>query len=175
MSDTTLSHKTDPSSQTVTQTRKGLLTPRQRRVWGEYLTGYIMVFPAIFLIFFFGIFPVGFALYVSVHKWRLVRTDFRGLGNYLAALDTLVYTLLFLMGIGCLYAAFVLIRRARQNALEEAERPWLLALPSLIYAATIVAFFRWVYLLLPEILDIADKIRGLEKTRELLKWQLNIC
>ncbi len=131
------------------------------------MTAYIMIFPAIILIFFFGIFPVGFALYVSVHKWRLVRTDFRGLDNYLAALDTLVYTLLFLMAVGCLYTAFVLVRRARRIAMEEGERPWLLALPSLVYAIVIFSFVRWVFLLLPELLDIADKIRGLERTREL--------
>jgi len=167
MSDTALSHKSEPSSQTLTQTRNGLFTPRQRRVWGEYLTAYVMIFPAMILIFFFGIFPVAFALYVSLYKWRLVRTDFRGIGNYLAALDTLVYTLLFLMSIGCLYAAYIFIRRVWRKAAEMEERPWLLAIPAAIYAATIVAFVRWIYLLLPEVLDIADKIRGLEKTREL--------
>ncbi|HKI53936.1 MAG TPA: hypothetical protein VJ987_07405, partial [Anaerolineales bacterium] len=60
----------------------GWLTPRRLRAWREYLTGYLMVAPATFLIFMFGIFPVGFALFVSVHKWRLKRGDIIGLTNY---------------------------------------------------------------------------------------------
>lgn len=144
-----------------------MLTPRQRRVWGEYLTGYVMIAPAVGLIFLFGIFPVAFALYVSVHKWRLVRSDFRGVRNYYEALDKFIYTILFLMAIGCLVGAFIYLRRLYRQAKESESRPWLLAIPSLVYATTIAFGFRWVYLLLPQVLDIADKIRGLERTREL--------
>lgn len=126
-----------------------------------------MIAPAVTLIFLFGIFPVAFALYVSVHKWRLVRSDFRGLRNYVEALDTFIYTVIFLMAIGCLVAAFFYLRRLHRQAKENGSQSWLLAIPSLAYAATIALGLRWLYLLLPEILAIADKIRGLEKTREL--------
>ncbi|MGD8807301.1 MAG: hypothetical protein PVH65_15705, partial [Chloroflexota bacterium] len=148
-------------------TRSRWLTPRQRRVWGEYLTGYLMIAPAVALILLFGIFPVAFALYVSVHKWRLVRSEFRGIRNYYEALDKFIYTILFLMAIACLVGAFIFLRRIYRQAKESGGRAWLLAVPSLVYATTIAFGFRWTYLLLPEVLDIADKIRGLERTREL--------
>ncbi len=167
MSDTLLSPRTDPSAKSATQSRTGLLSARRRRIWHEYLTAYLMIAPAVTLIFIFGIFPVAFALYVSVHKWRLVRSDFRGIANYVDALDNLIYTILFLLGVGALYAAFALIRHTRQQAAENEERPYLFTIPSFFYTATIIAFGRYAFLQLPGLLDIADKIRGLEKTREL--------
>lgn len=167
MSDTTLSQKTDPSAQAEHKTREGLISAKQRRVWREYLTGYLMIAPAVTLIFIFGIFPVAFALYVSLHKWRLVRSDFRGINNYFEALDKLIFTVLFLLGIGCLNGLFRLFQRNRRHAVENEENPWLLIVPSALYAATIIAFVRWAFFQLPEVLDIAGKIRGLEKSREL--------
>jgi multiple sugar transport system permease protein len=167
MSETAYTEESRATSRDVTVAKRGLITPRQRRLWGEYLTGYLMIAPAFTLIFLFGIFPVAFALYVSLHKWRLVRSDFRGILNYYEALDKFIYTVLFLMAIGCLVGAFIYLRRIYRQANESGSRPWLLAIPSLVYATTIAFGIRWAYLLLPEGLDIADKIRGLEKTREL--------
>ena len=164
MDDTFISQKTDPSTQIEHPTKGRLISAKRRRVWREYLTAYLMVGPAMILIFVFGIFPVAFALYVSLHKWRLVRSDFRGITNYVSALDNLFYTLLFLMAVGCLYAAYMLVRRTLKQAAENKERPWLFIIPSLLYTTTVIAFVRWVFFQLPEFLDIADKIRGLEKT-----------
>jgi ABC-type sugar transport system permease subunit len=44
------------------------LTPRRLREWREYLTAYLMIAPATILIFIFGIFPVEFALFTSLHR-----------------------------------------------------------------------------------------------------------
>ena len=65
-----------------------LFTPRKMRQFRESLTGYLFVTPALILIFTFGIFPVAFALFVSLHKWRIVRTDFVGLENYVRLSET---------------------------------------------------------------------------------------
>lgn len=167
MSDTLLSQKTDPSTLTDSPRKEGFLTPKRRRVWREYLTGYAMVAPAMILIFVFGLFPVAFALYVSLHKWRLVRTKFIGIDHYVSALDNLVYFLLFMLGVLSLFAAYWLLLKTRNQGSEHGEQPWIFAVPSIVYAATVIAFVRWGYLLLPEVLDIADKIRGQEKTRAL--------
>jgi multiple sugar transport system permease protein len=138
---------------------------RRGRHLREYLTAYAMIAPAILLIFVFGIFPVGFALYVSLHKWVLVRSDFVGLQNYIAALDSLTYVVLF--GLAVL-ALVVAIRSARGLAAEAPGRAaWLLAIPGLLHAAAVTAFFRWLFFQLPEFLDIASKMRGQERTREL--------
>lgn len=147
--------------------RLPLLSGRRGRKFREYLTGYLMIAPAILLIFTFGIFPVGFALYVSVHKWLIIRGEFRGLRNYVEAIDNFAYLALFALGIGALIGAGILIRRLILQSKDDKFNPWLLTLPAALYAATIIAFFRWIYFQLPEVLDIATKMRGLERTREL--------
>jgi multiple sugar transport system permease protein len=133
----------------------------------EYLAGYLMILPATILIFVFGIFPVGFALYVSVHQWKLRRGDFIGLENYARAIDDLTYVLLFALAVGALVLAWVLVRRVQRRAREAGARPWVMALPGAVHAATIIAFLRWTVLLLPNVLDIANQVIAVERTREL--------
>jgi multiple sugar transport system permease protein len=140
---------------------------RRGRNLRENLTAYFMIAPSIILIFLFGIFPVGFALFVSLHKWWIKRSDFIGIDNYLKAVDNLTYVAMFALAVGALFGAYVLFRRIWTSARENQERPWLLAIPGAIYTATVVAFVNWIFLQLPEILDIGVKIVGLEKTREL--------
>jgi len=136
------------------------------RTLREYLTAYLFISPALLLIFTFGIFPVGFALYVSMHKWRLKRSDFLGLGNYIKAVDNLAYVFAFLLAIGALIGTYLLLRRINDLSQERHETPWLLSLPGLVHTAATAAFLRWAYVQLPEVLDIGDKVRSLEKTRE---------
>ncbi|RPI31525.1 MAG: sugar ABC transporter permease, partial [Chloroflexota bacterium] len=102
---------------------------RNRRTLKEYLTGYLMIAPAVILIFTFGIFPVAFALYVSLYQWRIKQGDFVGVGNYLNAIGSLAYLLMFALGIASFVGAFFAIRRALKRAEETKERPWLLAIP----------------------------------------------
>ena len=142
-------------------------TARRRRVWREYLTAYAMIAPAMLLIFVFGLFPVVFALYVSVHKWRVIRGEFRGIANYVGIVDNFAYIVLFALGVGALVGAALLVRRVRRRSRDDETNPWFLAIPAAFYAATSVAFVRWFFLQLPEFLDIAAKMRGLERTREL--------
>lgn len=142
-------------------------TGRRLRNLREYITAYLMISPAVILIFIFGIFPVGFALYVSLHKWRIKRTDYIGVANYTRAVGNLAYVVMFFLAVGMLVGAYFLVRRIRSAAEENGERPWLLAAPGLLYAIVVAAFLRYIWYQLPEFLDIADKLRGLEKTREL--------
>lgn len=143
------------------------LTPRRLRAWREYLTGYLMVAPATLLIFLFGIFPVGFALFVSVHKWRLKRGDIIGLTNYTNAIGPLAYLLVFALGVGALVFAFYQFRRVYRSQEGKRLRFWLLNLPGVLLAAMGLTFLNWTIVLLPNILDIANKITGVDKTREL--------
>ncbi|MDH5506513.1 MAG: ABC transporter permease subunit [Anaerolineae bacterium] len=143
------------------------LSGRRGRDLREYLTAYLMVAPALILIFTFGIFPVFFALYVSMHKWRIKRTDFVGIANYLRAVDNIAFLVLFALGIAALVWTYKLLQKSWQEAEAFKEQPWLLIIPGGIYTATVFAFIRWAFLQLPEVLNIADKIIGVEKTREL--------
>jgi len=60
----------------------------RRRRRRENLTGWLYVSPAALLLGLFSIFPVGYAFYVSLHDWRLVKGDFVGFANYAEALGS---------------------------------------------------------------------------------------
>ena len=138
-------------------------TGRRGRRLKEYLTAYIFIAPASILIFTFGIFPVFFALYVSLHRWRIVRGDMIGLRNYVTAIGNLAYIAAFFLGIGALVAIYFLVKRIMKIRQEHGDQPWLAILPGLMYAVTAFAFLNWFYRALPEVLDIAFKLRGLER------------
>lgn len=143
------------------------LTPRRLRKWHENLTAYLMIAPAVTLIFIFGIFPVGFALFVSLHKWRLKRGDIIGMVNYTNAIGPLAYLLGFAFGVGLLVWAFFKLRRIYKDFEGSLWRFGLLNLSGILLASVGLSFINWTVVLLPNILDIADKIRGVDKTRTL--------
>jgi ABC-type sugar transport system permease subunit len=134
----------------------------------EYITGYLMILPAGILIFVFGLFPVGFALFVSVYKWRLKRGDPVGLANYVTAAGDLTYVLLLGLSILAIVGAFLAFRRvALASDRLGGGRVWALALPGLFFGGAVIGFLRWFVTALPPVLDIADKIIGQERSREL--------
>ncbi|MGD8398976.1 MAG: sugar ABC transporter permease [Anaerolineae bacterium] len=55
----------------VSDAPKGLFAGRKGRARQEVLTAYLFLFPAILIIFVFGLWPVLHALYVSLHKWNI--------------------------------------------------------------------------------------------------------
>ncbi len=126
-----------------------------------------MIAPATILIFIFGIFPVGFALFVSLHRWRLKRGDIIGLDNYTSAVGIFAYLLVFAIAIGSLIWAFLLFRKLYLQLSGKPIRFWLLNIPGILLAGLSLSFIRWTVILLPNILDIANKIPGAEKTRQL--------
>ena len=152
----------------VAQSRlRRLLNVQSGRKLREYLTGYLMVLPATILVFVFGIFPVAFALFVSVYKWRLKRGDYLGLMNYFQAAGDLTYVLLFGIAIGAAVAAYFTLRRLNGDAKVQGLVTWLLSVPGLALSALAFSAIRWAVLALPPVLDIADKIIGKEHTRAL--------
>lgn len=145
---------------------KKIFSGRKGRQLREYLTAYTFIAPASILIFTFGIFPVGFALFVSLQKWRLKRTGVIGLKNYTDAIGNLAYVAVFFMGVGSLIAIYFLVKRILTMAKENNERPWLCIVPGALNALIAFSFLNWIYNALPEVLGIADKLRGLERTQE---------
>lgn len=155
------------AKETLSNTPVSWFSGRRGRHFREAVTAYLFLAPALLLIFVFGIFPVGFALYVSLHKWLIIRDDFVGIANYVDAIDNLAYFSGFVLGLGCLVGAWMLARRLLAEARAHSHRPWLLVVPAALHAATLLLFIRWLYFQMPEFLDIAVKMRGLERTREL--------
>jgi multiple sugar transport system permease protein len=144
---------------------KRIFTGRKGRKLREYLTAYTFIAPASILIFIFGIFPVFFALYVSLQKWRIKRTAMIGLQNYVNAIGNLAYVMIFFLGVGALVGLYFMLKSTIKQASEKDDRLWICILPGLVHALVVFAFFNWVYKLFPEVLGIADKLRGLERTQ----------
>ena len=48
----------------------------------ENIEGYLFIAPATLLIAIFGIFPILFTIFISLHRWRIKMGPFTGLKNY---------------------------------------------------------------------------------------------
>ncbi len=145
----------------------GLLSGKRGRILKENLTAYLFLSPAMSLIFVFGLFPVAFALYVSMYKWKIKQSTFRGLSNYTKALDNLAYVIAFLIAVGAIWLAVSYLRKVWKKAQETNETPWLLAIPGALLAGSLYKWLVFAVLVLPEVLNIGEKVQRLEKTRKL--------
>jgi len=74
----------------------------------EQLTGYLFIFPAFIVIFLFGLFPIGYALYMSTFNWRVTKGKFVGLENYLKIFGDWRNLLVLLVGIAIIVLGFYL-------------------------------------------------------------------
>jgi multiple sugar transport system permease protein len=152
-----------------TELRQG----RRRRLLIENLTAYAFLFPAGLIIFLFGIFPVLFALFVSIHRWRRFPDQYVGLGNYVQALGDFTYVVFFWLAIaavaGGLYLAWRTLRPKAASSEQSPEnagfQPWSpLQIVYLIFGAlnagAILLFIRWMGVLLPQVLNVPRRLLG---------------
>ena len=84
----------------------------QRTAWG-------FLAPALVLLGAFGLFPIGYALYVSLHKWRIRREAVVGFDHYVRALGDSQYLLAFIAGVGLVCVAY----RLRATLSKRGLRP----------------------------------------------------
>ncbi len=125
----------------------------------ENLVAYLFLSPAILLIFVFGIFPVGFAFFVSLYQWRRFPDQYNGLAHYVHALDNFAYVLFFWIAVGAMiYALLMLWRLWRQR---ELRLPALSALlPGIVNGTAILLLINWMGILIPIIINIPQRLRG---------------
>ena len=133
----------------------------------EGITGYLFILPAFVIIGVFGLFPIGFAVYVSMFQWRINPGNYAALGNYVKALDNLTYLLGFWLAVLLILFAIRTINNIYKTAREHNEHPWIWYIPGAVTGLGIFTFIRFLVVLLPEVLAISTKVRGLEKTQEL--------
>lgn len=158
------------------QTPKRIFESKRGRTLLENLTAYTFLFPALLIIFVFGIFPVGFAFFVSLHQWRRFPDEYRGMEQYVDALGEFAYVVFFWLSIGAVvFGLWMLLRTWRQTrpdesiADERGQREWLgltFVAPGIANGAAILAIVNWFFILLPVILNIPQRLRGQSITRE---------
>ncbi len=103
----------------------------------EQLIGYLFILPAVTLIAVFGIFPIGYAFYMSMRRWRVVDRGFVGLANYEKALGDWMGALLFAAGFVLLLVAYMVWDGLSRN---RESNPWLRrGLPLLLVAASLAS------------------------------------
>ena len=114
----------------------------RRREAREQLIGYLFTAPAVAVIALFGLFPLGYAFYMSFFAWRVRQGPFRGLRNYGKALGEPDGILIFAGAIVLLALAVWVFRRARRVAAGR-RLPGLLAASALSVAAVAAAVTGW--------------------------------
>lgn len=145
---------------------RGLLSFRRRRVLLENLTAWLFLAPAGAIIFLFGIFPVTFSFFVSLHRWRRFPDEWRGLDSYVKAMGNFGYVIFFWLALGLLLAGLYALWRFWRASRDVSGGPaWLL--PGVLAAGALLAFINWFFLLLPVVLNVPVRLRGQEVTREL--------
>jgi multiple sugar transport system permease protein len=73
----------------------------------EHLTGYLFILPAVAVITVFGLFPIGYAFYISTYSWRVKKGNFIGFDNYHKALGDWVGVIIFVLGFVVLFLAYL--------------------------------------------------------------------
>ena len=133
---------------------------KRGRTLKEVILAYLLILPAFFIIFTFGIFPLAFSVYQSTLKGlnKIVGT-YDGLGNYTKAIGNLAYVLGFWMAIAFLFLAVNSLIKLVRSAKERGDQPWLLTIPGIALAVGFSLLVRFVYVILPQVLGISESLR----------------
>jgi len=158
----------------MTQTTASTPSPlvsffRKRRIreLRESITAYLFLLPAFIIIGTFGLFPMAFSVYVSLHRWRIIPGKYLGLDHYARGLDALVYVAGLWLVVMLAYRVVKSLLDVRKDSQETDDRPWPWLVPAAITSAGLFLFVRFCVFLLPEVLAIAEKVKGIERTQEL--------
>lgn len=138
-----------------------MLNTRRGRLLIENLTAYIFLAPAGCLIALFGLFPVAFAFFVSLHRWRRFPDEYVGLANYEKALGNLGYILFFWLALLGFAAGVKLSRRLWKRLSEMSmagNTPALFA--GIVSGYVVLLLIDWFFKLIPVIMLIPRLVRG---------------
>ena len=139
---------------------------RQGRRLREMLLAYTFLAPAFIIIGLFGLFPLAFAAYESsLRGLNKIAGSYDGLGNYVKAVDNLIYVFTFWLAAGLIFYGGSAIARAFQERSQHGTEPLPWLLPGSLTAVGVAFFARFVFILLPELLLVPSKLRGQSNTQ----------
>lgn len=132
---------TGKETRAVVRPKIGLLSSRRGRNFRNNLTAYLFLAPAAILIFTFGIFPVFYAAYVSLYRWRIRQGEYRSLQNFVSAMGDIAYLFFALVVIALLFIGISYFIRTYRSAQEYGipiQFPLLSLIPGAIIAYGLV-------------------------------------
>ena len=74
--------------------------------YSDQINGYLFVLPAFLIIGLFGIFPIFFGMYMSVHKWKVCKGRFLGFENYQKIVGDIGSFWVFILGLLVMIASY---------------------------------------------------------------------
>lgn len=140
--------------------RIGFFQTRLGRTVLENLTAYAFLVPAGLLILLFGLFPVAFAFFVSLHRWRRFPDRYIGLANYEKALGNLGYILFFWLALLALAAAWLAAKRLLTALRQSGQADYTHIFSGAALGLTALLTIDWFFKLIPIIMDIPRQVRG---------------
>ena len=146
---------------------------RRGRIIKENFTAYLFLAPAATLIGLFGLFPVAFAFFVSLHRWRRFPDHYSGLANYEKALGNLAYILFFWLALLMLAAGLLLVRRLRAKLSDSRQIvDYAQIACGLVLGYSILLIVDWFFKLIPIVMVIPREVRGQNTSLELFMEKL---
>ena len=101
------------SSNTLISTKRANAFKKQ--AFKDQITGLLFTFPALLIILVFGIFPIGYSIYMSLFNWQVTKGPFIGDKNYLLIFGSWTNLLVLLAGLALFVLGFYVWRRAFQS------------------------------------------------------------
>ncbi|MBI5958280.1 MAG: sugar ABC transporter permease, partial [Chloroflexi bacterium] len=117
---------------------QALIAGKRRRKMREALIGYLFVFPATAATLIFGLWPVIAGFYESIKSGSPITNKYVGLNNYIRALGSLTYVLLFALCVILIYAGYQSWRGAYRYQREHGGNFWYYVLPGLLAGSALV-------------------------------------
>jgi len=87
----------------------------KKQAFRDEITGILFTLPALLIILIFGIFPIGYSIYMSLFNWQVTKGPFIGDKNYLLIFGSWTNLLVLLAGLALFVAGFYVWRRAFQT------------------------------------------------------------
>jgi len=103
----------------------------------DFITAYSFVIPALVIIFLFGLFPIGYAFYMSLINWNVKKGDFVGFNNYLQIFGSWNNFFWVLAGVALLFLAFFVQNKLAKAANKFSKYSWLAFLPIAIVSGVV--------------------------------------
>lgn len=87
----------------------------KKEAFKDQVTGILFSLPAIIVIFFFGLFPIGYSFYMSLYNWNVRKGKFIGLQNYLNIFGDWTAFFQVVLGIVLIILAITLSRKVKNS------------------------------------------------------------